>query len=265
MSSDDDCTYDEMWLLEGARDYRVAIPGARELRIAQDASGTRWKWGLHSTVWEAPLLVRAYLTDPRRFPADSGGGGAPLAGLRVLELGAGTGIAGMVAAALGARVVLTDVPEALAQLQHNVDENWNADDADEARPRPTVCKLCWGEPLPPSLGSFDLVLVADCVYDPKLYAPLARTLADIAPTSETTVLLANLDRHGSEPTFFRDLAAAGFALEAIEGYEEEALAACDARASDRFFFFRAARSLGGAAPVAPVSSRAGASSQAALK
>ena len=66
----------------------------------------------------------------------------------------------------------------------------------------------------------------------------------------TTVLLANLDRHGSEPTFFRDLAAAGFALEAIEGYEEEARAACDGRASIPFFFFRAARSLGGAAPVA---------------
>ena len=101
------------------------------------------------------------------------------------------------------------------------------------------------------MGGVQLVLVADCVYDSKLYAPLVRTLADVAPTAATTVLLANLDRRGSEPDFFRGLAAAGFALEAIDGYDDEARAACDGRASGRFFFYRAARAREGAAPVAP--------------
>lgn len=40
-----------------------------------------------------------------------------LAGKRALELGAGTGIVGIAAACCGAHVLLTDLPEALPQLQ----------------------------------------------------------------------------------------------------------------------------------------------------
>ena len=146
---------------------------------------------------------------------------APLAGLRVLELGAGTGVAGMVAAALGARVVLTDVPEALAQLQHNVDENWRADDDDEARRRrrrrrePLTASRALGRLVRPCArcagasrrrrASESLYVLAPTARTTgtQLYAPLVRTLADVAPTAATTVLLANLDRRGSEPDFFR--------------------------------------------------------------
>ena len=151
-----------------------------------------------------------------------------------------------------------------AQLQHNVDENWRADDDDDAAaagggerdseprarsPRPTVRALCWGEP-PPGLGEFDLVLAADCGTT-KLYALLVRTLADVAADRRDDRAARELDRRGSEPDFFRGLAAAGFALEAIDGYDDEARAACDGRASGRFFFYRAARAREGAAPVAP--------------
>ena len=37
-TADDDVTYDEMWLLDGARDYRVAIEGAREAKLEAAAA-----------------------------------------------------------------------------------------------------------------------------------------------------------------------------------------------------------------------------------
>lgn len=42
---------------------------------------------------------------------------------RVVELGAGTGLVGMLLARLGASVVLTDLKEMLPLLQDNVDAN----------------------------------------------------------------------------------------------------------------------------------------------
>ncbi len=44
--------------------------------------------------------------------------------LKILELGAGTGLVGLAAAQLGAaRVQITDLPYALANIQSNVDRN----------------------------------------------------------------------------------------------------------------------------------------------
>ena len=49
---------------------------------------------------------------------------------QVLELGSGTGIVGITAALLGGRVMMTDLPEALASLTSNIERNagaiWNA-------------------------------------------------------------------------------------------------------------------------------------------
>jgi predicted nicotinamide N-methyase len=44
-----------------------------------------------------------------------------LKGKRVIELGAGTGVVGLAAGALGAKVVLTDLPHLLPGLTRNVE------------------------------------------------------------------------------------------------------------------------------------------------
>ena len=48
-------------------------------------------------------------------------GSQPLAGQRVIEIGAGVGLAGLTAAQLGAQVVLTDLPDVLPGLHCNIE------------------------------------------------------------------------------------------------------------------------------------------------
>ena len=111
-------------------------------------------------LWPAALLLAGWL----EHRADA------LAGLRVLELGAGAGLPGLVAARCAAvgSVTLTDVvPATLENLRHNSAAappasevralDWHACAASEAAGEPPV----------------DLVLCADVVYEPTLLPALA--------------------------------------------------------------------------------------------
>mmetsp|Transcript_71459 Transcript_71459/g.140319 ORF Transcript_71459/g.140319 Transcript_71459/m.140319 type:complete len:450 (+) Transcript_71459:56-1405(+) len=73
--------------------------------------------GVHTTVWEAAIALHLLvLREERRSPGR-------WRGVRVLELGAGTGLVGLTFAACGAEVVLTELPTALPLLQHNISAN----------------------------------------------------------------------------------------------------------------------------------------------
>jgi nicotinamide N-methyltransferase len=96
-------------------------------------------------------------------------------GRRVLELGAGAGLPGLVCALNGAaQVVLTDYPDPdlVANLQHNVAANVPAD----AAPRVSVAGYVWGRALPPGQDVFDLLILSDLVFNHSEVAPRARTL-----------------------------------------------------------------------------------------
>ncbi|CAE8639562.1 unnamed protein product, partial [Polarella glacialis] len=112
-----------------------------------------------------------------------------LRGARVLELGAGLGIAGLAAAAFAgaAAVVLTDLPEMQPLLRRNIELN----------DLTGCCRaetLAWGSTLPESWGAFDVVLAADVVYptkDPTCLIALRDTILALCPLgSSTTLLLA---------------------------------------------------------------------------
>lgn len=96
----------------------------------------------------------------------------------VIELGAGAGLPGLMAALLGAsRVVLTDVEPLLPGLLKNADANGLGD-------RVEVRELVWGLDKPVSevnkLGEFDLILMSDLFYDSEEMAPLAHILKTIS-------------------------------------------------------------------------------------
>jgi len=81
-------------------------------------------------------------------------------GRRVIELGAGTGLAGFVAAGLGAKeVVLTDLSSTLPLLRSNVGRNSSICDG-----RVRVAELKWGAELEPDMEGCDVVIGCDIVY-----------------------------------------------------------------------------------------------------
>lgn len=112
------------------RDRELIIHG-HALRICQ-GEGAEGE-GTGSIVGESSVVLAMYLErHATRCDAtvgacavtnDNSFAGISLNGCRALELGSGTGVAGLAAAALGARVLLTDTESALPLLRRNVEGN----------------------------------------------------------------------------------------------------------------------------------------------
>ena len=87
--------------------------------------------------------------------------------LRILELGTGCGIVGISIAQIigGAKVLLTDLPEAQGIVERNISQARTAKGSSLA-----FRKLDWDAELPQNLQApsppFDLVVAADCTYNP---------------------------------------------------------------------------------------------------
>jgi RNA 3'-terminal phosphate cyclase (ATP) len=179
----------------------LPLPGGAELRLLETAhqacacagDATSAASGPARRVWEAGIVLSRWL-------ALGEAAGAPtLRGRRVLDLGAGTGIAGLAAAALGADVTLSDTEEALPLLRRNVAANARtvADAGGAAR----VACLDWAAP-PAELADeapWDVVLAADVVYSPTQLAPFTALLGRLAARNRpggpfATLLLAHKER-----------------------------------------------------------------------
>uniref|UniRef100_A0A5F8A5Z7 Valosin containing protein lysine methyltransferase n=1 Tax=Macaca mulatta TaxID=9544 RepID=A0A5F8A5Z7_MACMU len=84
------------------------------LRLQQYGSG-----GVGCVVWDAAIVLSKYLETPEF----SGDGAHALSRRSVLELGSGTGAVGLMAATLGADVVVTDLEELQDLLKMNINMN----------------------------------------------------------------------------------------------------------------------------------------------
>lgn len=125
-------------------------------------------------------------------------------GKRVLELGAGCGLVGLVFAAMGAQVLLTDLPNVLNLLEQNILLNKAAIAAGEGSVQ--CCELTWGvtsvTSLPQGWATPDLVVAADVVYHRELFDPLLSILTLLAAGG---TLLAHVRRWKSDSAFFKQL------------------------------------------------------------
>ena len=112
---------------------------------------------------------------------------ATVRGMRVVELGCGTGLCGIVAARLGARqVLLTDGNENLLdRAASNVAGNLPSDAPVNVR------SLRWGEVVDEDLrGSVDVVLASDVLYQSAAWRPLAACVQDLLRPKVGRLLLA---------------------------------------------------------------------------
>jgi len=136
-------------------------------------------------IWDAALVLAKYL----ELLKDG------LSGKIVVELGSGTGAVGLAAAALGARVIISDLQENLHLLQHNIDKNKDLNLVVEA------AVLKWGDSnaikAVRDTQDLDYILVADCVYYDESLEDLTKTIEGLS-TSKTQIIVAYEDRDSDQ-------------------------------------------------------------------
>ncbi|XP_039370217.1 EEF1A lysine methyltransferase 3 isoform X4 [Mauremys reevesii] len=138
-------------------------------------------------------------------------------GKKVIELGAGTGIVGILATLLGGDVTITDLPLALEQIQENVHRNVPA--AHSARAR--VCALSWGLDHEEFLRDYDFILGADIVYLKDTYPLLIRTLRHLCGPHSTIYLSSKMRQEHSTAMFYEALLPLHFTSELAYRDENE--------------------------------------------
>lgn len=158
-----------------------------QLQFSQDPNSKH----LGTTVWDASVVFVKYLEKncrKGRFCPSK------LKGKRVIELGAGCGVAGFGMALLGCNVITTDQIEVLPLLKRNVE--WNTSRISQINPGSDllgsiqVVELDWGnEDHIKSVGPpFDYIIGTDVVYAEHLLEPLLQTIFALSGP-KTTILL----------------------------------------------------------------------------
>jgi predicted nicotinamide N-methyase len=134
--------------------YRIAHPVSADDLIDEDDFDRDERLPYWAELWPSALALSRNLSK------------RDLTGMRAIELGCGVGLPTVVALARGATVLATDHYEAaLAFTAYNARKNLGRE--------PDSVLLDWRAPDIASLGTFDLVLAADVLYERKNAAALA--------------------------------------------------------------------------------------------
>jgi predicted nicotinamide N-methyase len=163
--------------------------------------------GIAFQLWPAATTLVSLLDNHRINPTTS-----PLSTVftslnrppRILELGSGTGIVGIVAAAtLGTNVTLTDLPHVVPNLKFNAEAN--ADVVVSNGGAVTFAPLRWGHDADVDLieGEFDVVIASDVVYHDHRYDPLIETLRLMLIGKKIAFVMAHMKRWKKESMFFK--------------------------------------------------------------
>ncbi|XP_074308894.1 uncharacterized protein LOC141643588 [Silene latifolia] len=127
--------------------------------------------------------------------------------LRLLELGSGTGLVGIAAAAiLGADVTVTDLAHVIPNLDFNIAAN--AEVVGSGGGKLVAAELGWGnvEQMEVIGKGFDVVLGSDLVYHDHSYEPLLETLKYFLLSlgdEEKVFVMAHVKRWNKEAVFFK--------------------------------------------------------------
>ncbi|KAF2200011.1 hypothetical protein GQ43DRAFT_374867 [Delitschia confertaspora ATCC 74209] len=190
-------------------------------------------------LWDAGLTLSVYLDRVMALPKWSEPAPEALRlqpgsgeRVRIIELGTGCGMVGIGLAQTipNADVIVTDLSEAEEIARFNIDQNGIS--------RTSSIKfqtLEWGKPLPSSVSgrAFDLVIAADCTYNPDSSPEFVATISQLVTLSpKAKVIVAMKVRHSSEEVFFTLMAEANFVVESkfvlpLHGDDEDSEEAVD--------------------------------------
>jgi len=183
------------------------IPAAMALQSGSDLTGLK--------IWPGADLLCRFLYQRREW----------LQGKRVLELGAGVGLVGLFAAALGcSSVLLTDVCElSLRCLQKNIQANCvlNVD--------VHCCSLRWGqssENVETKISkTYDLIIGSEVIYNQNCVEQLFETVENhLEQTNEAMFVVSHLSRfEATEKILWSRCQQHGFSIETISDIGEPCL------------------------------------------
>ena len=179
------------------RDFQFS--GIPKITIKQN-----WEiYGVSAVVWEAAIVLASFLTN---IASD-------LKSKNILELGAGTGLTGIVASLLGANVTITDVKDSLDICTANVNENLRKD-----RHNFQVKPLSWGHNLSKDWSNehFDVIIGADLVYIENVLADLVKTFQHFSKINPNIkIYLSGKLRYKEKYDHFLQLAKEYFLVEDV--------------------------------------------------
>jgi len=137
-------------------------------------------------VWDAAIVLSKYLETIKD----------DLENKSAIELGSGTGAVGLCAAALGCgRVLLTDLPEFIEFLNHNIELNQEL-----FKNKISAQPLVWGDKdqmhEAKADGSFNFILVSDCVFYKESVEALVNTFCNLS--DENTEIILSYEERDSQ-------------------------------------------------------------------
>ncbi|GFQ00210.1 protein-lysine methyltransferase mettl21d [Phtheirospermum japonicum] len=158
-----------------------------QLHFMQDPNSKH----LGTTVWDASMVFAKFLEKNCRKGRFSP---SKLKGKRVIELGAGCGVAGFGMALLGCDVVSTDQTEVLPLLMRNAERNTSRilqmNPTSDSFGSIQVAELNWGnaDHIRAVEPPFDYIIGTDVVYAEHLLEPLLQTILSLSGP-RTTIML----------------------------------------------------------------------------
>ena len=180
--------------LPKATESNQKLPKVQEVFVPQRDIGEE-----AVVVWDAGLVL-AYFLEKNQEALGFSNEEKPL---HVVDVGAGTGVVGLVAASLGANVTLTDLPRIIPFLEEGIEANSTLFCATNSKSLDSFIRtipLSWGNINEVNQlcmikdkngvkigGPPDLIVVSDCVYFEASLAPLICTLRELARASSHTV------------------------------------------------------------------------------
>ena len=210
-----DVLSNRLFELANVGDLGFRCRGGAKVSVRQDHDAQVHTGGI---VWETAFLLATYLEhQPGTLPSATAAGGRA----KVLELGSGCGLLGLVLAHTGAEVVLSEHPLAVPNLRYNVAENLGVLESSSSGTA-RVVQLDWGEQKDveavralghaPS-GTFDVIVGTDVIFAERWVTPLLRTMHQLS-AADTTIWLCVQERcaaaHAkmlaSLPEYFNDVA-----------------------------------------------------------